>query len=326
MKEKAINQTIVTGIRPSAHLHIGNYLGAVRPLLSAIAAHPHADIFAFVADIHGLTDTAPEIIRHYRLEIVRDYLALGLDPTRVHIFIQSAIAGELSYLTLLLARHTTFNDLVRVPTLKEKLKVNQDAGTANALLGMYPVLMAADILIHKASIVPVGDDQVVHIEKTREFGEKFNNEFGKVFPMPQPHAMKTLRIMALKGDGKMSKSHPEGAIFLSDAPEEVKKKVARAETATEGVMSVHLESLLTVGREFGIEVDELRREHVAGRQVMGGFKRELGETLAQFVSEFQAKRARITDDQIMHIIDRGREAARISAGRTMKEILEIMKF
>lgn len=326
MSEKQTKQIIVTGIRPTGGLHVANYLGAVKPFLSTIESYPEAEVFAFVVDIHGLTDHTPEAVKKNRLEVVKDYMALGLDPERVNIFIQSYIAGELSYLTLLLARHTTFNDLMRVPTLKEKLKVNQEAGQANALLGFYPVLMAADILIHRATIVPVGEDQLAHLEKTREFGEKFNNEFEKVFPMPQPHSMKALRILSLKGEGKMSKSHPEGAIFLSDSPDEVKKKIARAETATEGVMTPSLESLITVAEEFGIDTTEFKKEHMAGKQVMGGFKKELGEKLAEFVADFQTKRSRITDEQVAHVVEEGGKAAKSSAEKTMQEVLRAMKF
>lgn len=320
-------QVLVTGLRPSANLHIGNYLGAVKPMIAAIKTYPDAEVFMSVVDIHGLTDTSPELIRQYRHEIVKDYIALGIDPTRVHIFIQSDLAGELSYLTLLLARHTTFNDLMRVPTLKDKLKVNQEAGQANALLGLYPVLMAADVLIHKGTMVPVGEDQQAHLEKMREFGEKFNNDVGvKVFPMPQPHAMKTLRILAIKGEGKMSKSHPEGAIFLTDSAEVIKKKISRAETATEGVMTPSLESLLTVATEFGMDVAEFRREHMAGKQVIGGFKKSLGERLAEFVTDFQTKRAKITDEEVLRVVSLGARSAKVSADKTMAEVLRTMKF
>ncbi|MFA6006619.1 MAG: tryptophan--tRNA ligase [Candidatus Paceibacterota bacterium] len=319
-------QVLVTGLRPSANLHIGNYLGAVKPMIEAIAANPGAEVFMFVADIHGLTDSSPDTIKQYRHEVVKDYLALGLNPKRVSLYIQSAIAGELSYLTLLLARYTTFNDLMRVPTLKDKLKVNQEAGQANALLGFYPILMAADVLIHKGTLVPIGEDQISHLEKMREFGEKFNNEFGKIFPMPQPHSMKLLRIMALKGDGKMSKSHPEGALFLTDSAEEIKKKISRAETATEGVMTPSFESLLTVACEFGVETEQFVADHLAGKQIMGDFKKALSDALVEFVTEFQTKRARITNEQVAHIVEEGAKAARASAERTMQEVLQVMKF
>jgi len=324
--EKTGKQIIVTGLRPTGGPHIGNYLGMIKPTIAAINALKDAEVFVFVADMHGITDYPPDVIRQNRNEVIKDYIALGLDPAHVHLFIQSAIAKELSYLTLLLARHTTFNDLMRVPTLKEKLKPNQTEGQANALLGLYPVLMAADILIHKATLVPVGEDQIPHLEKTREFGEKFNNEFEKVFPMPQPHAMKALRILAIKGEGKMSKSHPEGAIFLSDTAEQIQKKISRAETATEGVMTPSLESLLTVATEFGMDVTEFKKEHMAGKQVIGGFKKALGERLADFVTDFQARRAEITDEEAMRVVALGAQSAKLSAERTMTEVLHAMKF
>ncbi len=328
MEQKSkIKQVLVTGLRPSANLHIGNYLGMVKPTLSIVSEFPEMEIFMPIVDIHGLTDTSPEVISKCRHEVVKDYLALGINPKRVHIYIQSAIAGELSYLTLLLARYTSFNDLMRVPTLKDKLKVNQEAGQANALLGLYPVLMAADVLIHKGTMVPVGEDQQAHLEKMREFGEKFNNDVGvKVFPMPQPHAMKTLRILAIKGEGKMSKSHPEGAIFLTDSAEVIKKKISRAETATEGTMTPSLESLLTVAIEFGMDVTEFKKEHLAGKQVIGGFKKALGEKLAEFVTDFQTKRVKITDEEVLRVVALGARSAKLSADKTMAEVLHAMKF
>lgn len=321
-------EVIVTGIRPTGDLHIANYLGAVKPLISTIEAHKDAEVFVFVADLHGLTDNKPEVIEKYRYEIVKDYLALGLDryvkTDRVHIFIQSQIGELVSYLALFLSRYTTFNDLMRVPTLKEKLKVNQDAGQANALLGYYPILMAADILIHNATIVPIGQDQLPHLEKTREFAEKFNKEFKPIFNLPQPHNIKNLRILSLKGPGKMSKSHPEGAIFLSDNEKVIKQKISRAETALEGEITPNLESLMEIATGLGLNLEEFKIGHLAGKQVMGEFKKSLGGTISKFISDFQDRRSRITDKEILDVTIEGGETAKASAEKTMMEVKKAM--
>ncbi|MBI5140549.1 MAG: tryptophan--tRNA ligase [Candidatus Vogelbacteria bacterium] len=317
-------QVIVTGVRPTGDLHIANYLGAVMPLVKTLEANKEAEVFVFVADLHGLTDNDAQTISDYRLPVVKDYLALGLDKYlnsgKVHLFIQSQIGELISYLALFLSRYTTFNDLMRVPTLKEKLRVNQEAGQANALLGYYPVLMAADILIHNATIVPVGHDQLPHLEKTREFAEKFNNEFGKVFSLPQPHTTENLRILSLKGQGKMSKSHPEGALFMSDPEKTILQKIARAETAKEGEATPNLDSLLTIAAELGIGTEEFRKEHMAGKQVVGQFKKVLGETLVKFISNFQNKRSGISDREVLDVIMKGGAAARLSAEKTMERV------
>ena len=321
-------QIIVTGIRPTGDLHIGNYLGAVKPLLEVLRRYNDAEVFLFVADLHGLTDNKSEVINAYRYEIVRDYLAFGLDKyissPRVHLFIQSQIGELVSYLTLFLSRYTTFNDLMRVPTLKDKLKSNQEIGQANALLGLYPVLMAADILIHKATIVPVGHDQLPHLEKTREFGEKFNNEFGKVFNLPQSHAIKNLRILSLKGGSKMSKSYPEGALFMTDDAKTIQQKISRAETSVEGEMTPSLESLFAMGQELGLFVDNFKKDHLAGKQVIGEFKKALVEALVSLTSDFQKKRKEISDDMVMKTVRAGGEAARESAEKTMMQVKNLI--
>ncbi|MBI3632304.1 MAG: tryptophan--tRNA ligase [Candidatus Vogelbacteria bacterium] len=330
MPKEVKKQIIVTGIRPTGDLHIGNYLGAVKPLLQTIEKYPDAEIYIFVADLHGLTDNEAATVAKFRFEVVKDYLALGLDKYintgRVHLFIQSQIGELVSYLSLFLSRYTTFNDLMRVPTLKEKLRANQTEGQANALLGYYPILMASDILIHNATIGPIGQDQLPHLEKTREFGAKFNAEFGEVFTLPQAHSVENLRILSLKGVGKMSKSHPEGALFLSDSEKLVKQKVSRAETATEGTISPNLESLLTIAKEFNVNTAEFLTDHMAGKQVAGLFKKELCERLADFVVNFQKKRATIADAEVMKIIIDGGRAARINATKTLDIVKNVMKF
>lgn len=181
----------------------------------------------FVADIHALTDHELSVAEKNTPEIVADYLALGLNPERCEIFIQSSIKEEVLELTNLLLRHVTVSELLRVPTLKEKMKEGQSVSQANALLANYPVIMAADILLQRAKYVPVGEDQLPHMEMTRTIGKRFNKEYGEVFPEPMVQEVTPLRIKGLDGSAKMSKTHPDQAIFLTDTKEEVTRKIKK---------------------------------------------------------------------------------------------------
>lgn len=322
---------LFTGIRPTAGLTIANYVGAVKPLLDLV--RDGRKPLVFVADMHALTDSEPELARKYTREVVADYLALGLDPDTT-IYAQSAIAKEISYLTILLSRHTTIAELLRVPALKDKLKGNARPETANLLLAMYPVMMAADILIQRAKTVPVGDDQVPHIEFARELARDFNSKYGEVFPMPQAQAMKPVRIMALKGPGKMSKSVPEGAIFLSDDPELAKKKIKTAETAMEGEMSQSLDSHITLAKalsgstETHAEIDAIIAEHMEGRQVMGKFKTLLGDLIGDFLAVYQENKKTVmgNSSKLDTILEKGATVAKHNAEETMVLVSQTIGF
>jgi len=204
----------------------------------------------FVADLHAMTDNEPKIVKQYIYNVVADYLALGLDPDKTIIFLQSDIASEVTTLTAFLARLISVAELLRVPTLKEKLKKNAKPESANALLLLYPVMMASDILLQRAKLVAVGEDQMPHIELTRELARRFNKKYSKVFPIPKALEIKPLRILSLKGEGKMSKSKPEGAIFLTDDFDTVTRKIKNAETAFEGEMNKKLESLILIAKNL----------------------------------------------------------------------------
>jgi tryptophanyl-tRNA synthetase len=214
---------IFTGIRPTGNISVANFLGAIAPIIEMQKSN--LSIAVFVADFHALTDNEPSVVKNNINEIVADYLALGINPKKTKIFLQSDIAGQIMTLTALLARHITVAELLRVPTLKEKIKNSEQPENANALLFFYPVLMAADILIQRAKNVPVGKDQLSHLEVSRKLAERFNKKYGDTFIVPEALQMKNINILSLKGEGKMSKSKPEGAIFLSDSKEVIAKKI-----------------------------------------------------------------------------------------------------
>jgi len=323
---------LLTGIRPTGDLTVANYLGAVAPIvkLQSQGVSP----VVFVADLHAITDNEPATVRQYIHGVVADYIALGVDPQKATIYLQSDIAGEVTTFTALLARHISVAELLRVPTLKDKLKKNARPETANALLLLYPVLMAADILLNRAKKVPVGEDQLAHMEITRLLARRFNKKYGEVFPIPQVLQVKSLRILSLRGEGKMSKTNPGGAIFLTDDMETVAKKIKAAETAFEGVMSDKLESHILIAKGLAKteskrnEVDAIIQAHKSGKPVMGQFKQLLTRIVQNFLTEFQTKRAEIMRDPsyIPFILEKGAKVARENAIETLEEVRRVLRF
>lgn len=321
---------LLTGIRPTGNLTIANYLGAVEPIIKL--QNEGAAPLVFVADLHAMTDNEPSEVSSHIDGVVADYIALGIDPKKAKIYLQSDIAGEVTTFATLLARLISVAELLRVPTLKDKLKNNANPETANALLLLYPVLMAADILINKAKKVPVGEDQLAHIEVARLLARRFNKKYGDVLPIPKAEQVKSIRILSLKGEGKMSKSNPSGAIFLTDDAETVAKKIKSAETAVEGVMSERLESHILIAKRLAktdverAEIDRIIDEHKNGKQVMGQFKQLLTKIVQDFLEEFQKKRAEIVKDAqyIPAILEEGKVAAQKNAKETLQEVKQAL--
>lgn len=216
---------ILSGMRPTGKLHIGHYVGALE---NWIKLQDEYESFHLIADYHVLT-TSLECSDVYNntIEMVIDWLASGLDPVKSPIFRQSAIK-EHTELFLIFSMLITSARLERNPTLKDQVR---DLDLENVTYGHlgYPVLQAADILLYKGVAVPVGDDQVPHVEITRELARKFNNQYGLTFPEPEPVLTKFSRLMGLDGNAKMSKSL-NNTILLSDKPEEVISKLKKAKT------------------------------------------------------------------------------------------------
>lgn len=323
---------LLTGIRPTGDLTVANYLGAVAPIVELQAQGMSPVVF--VADLHAITDNEPATVRQYIHGVVADYIALGVDPRKAKIYLQSDIAGEVTTFTALLARLVSVAELLRVPTLKDKLKNNARPETANALLLLYPVLMAADILLNRAKKVPVGEDQLAHMEVTRLLARRFNKRYGELFPIPQVLQVKSLRILSLKGEGKMSKTNPGGAIFLTDGVKTVAGKIRVAETVFEGVMNEKLESHILIAKELAKteserdEVDAIIKAHKSGKPVMGHFKQILTRIVQNFIEEFQAKRVEITRDPlyIPSVLEEGAKVARENAIETLDEVRKVLGF
>lgn len=322
---------VLTGIRPTGNLHVANYLGAVAPIIQM--QEQGLSPVVFIADLHAMTDSEPKTIKGYVNGLVADYLALGVDPQKTKIYVQSVIGEELGLLTSLFTRHISIAELLRVPTLKDKLKAKERPETANTFLCLYPVLMAADILINRSRKVPVGEDQVAHLEVTRLLAKRFNKRYGETFPLPEVLQVKSLRLLSLKGEGKMSKTNPQGALFLTDSPEVVAKKIKTAETGFAGKMNERIKSYVLIAQGLAQnkaeeqKIKKIISQHQAGQAVMGEFKKVFTDIVQNFLKGFQVKRDKIIKDQsfINEVLKQGAKIAQENARETLGEVKKIFK-
>ncbi len=320
---------LLTGLRPTGTLTLANVVGAVQPILR-LQAVTELPILLFVADLHALTDTEPHMVALQVQSTLRDLLALGVDTTRVRVFVQSALTHEVNELAGLLAREVRVSELMRQPSLKEKLRSGQQPENATAALLMYPVLMAADILLHRAARVPVGQDQLAHLELARLMARRFNADYGATLVEPQPLQESAPRILALRGDGKMSKSDPDTALLLSDTDAEIERKIATCQTAPEGESSPHLEShallIESLDPESAPLVRRLLIAHRAGDKVMADFKRAFANVARQFVAGVRTRRAALTDAEVERALRAGTAFAQRSAAQTLEDVRAALGF
>lgn len=320
---------VFTGIRPTRDLTIANYLGAVKPVVEL--QNQGFSTMVFVADLHALTDNEPSLVKKYIPEIVADYIALGLDPSKTKIYLQSDLVSEISIFTLLLSRQINVAELLRIPTLKDKLKKKDQPETSNAFLLLYPVMMAADILLNRSQKIPVGEDQMPHLEMVRELARRFNKKYANILPLPEVLQIKSYRILSLKGEGKMSKTNPQGAIFLTDNLKTINRKVRMAETAFEGVMSEKLESHILIAKGLAKtdkerqEIEFLIKEHKNKKRVMGRFKEIFSEIIQNFLKEFQIKRKKIIQNSsyISRVLKEGKLIAKENAKETLEGVQKV---
>lgn len=218
---------VFSGLRPTNQLHLGNYLGALKGCLELQNRQDLECIYG-VVDLHGITTPfEPKQLPGQINSLVLDYLACGLNPKKCHLMIQSQVPEHVE-LAYLLGTIYPVSRIEQLPTYKDKKAENPDY--INVGLFYYPILMAADILLYKAELVPVGKDQVPHIEVTREIARTFNRMFSMVFPEPQAHLMEGASVPSLKGEGKMSKSVEGSYILLTDDLATIKKRLAGAPT------------------------------------------------------------------------------------------------
>jgi len=222
-----MKKRILSGIRATGRLHLGNYLGMIKGMLT-LQDDPEYEVFFMVADLHALTTPFdPKTLGPNSRDVVLDYLGAGLDPEKASVFIQSHVREhvELSYL---FSTEVTIARLGHLPTYKDKLKQFPENNTLALLY--YPVLMAADILLYKTELLPVGDDQLPHLEISREIARKFNSMFGQTFPEPQRFKTEGEYVPSLAGEGKMSKSVEGSFITITDDLKTIRERLAAAPT------------------------------------------------------------------------------------------------
>ncbi len=316
---------IFSGIRPSGDLHIGNYFGAIKQWVEL--QEKQECVFSIV-DLHAITTPyQPEKLQNNILELTIALLAAGLDPEKCILFIQSQVK-EHTELAWILGTITPMGELKRMTQFKEKAKKHPEY--INAGLFNYPLLMASDILLYKADLVPVGIDQKQHIELAREIARKFNNNFGEVFKMPKPLlSEKGQKIMSLQNPKKkMSKTdNPAEAIGIFDTPEEIKRKIMTAVTDSGKVVKYDpkrkqaISNLLTIYSLLSEKsIKELEKDFKGkGYQE---FKKRLSLVLINSLETFRRKRKELLarDVYIKELLNRGRNRAQTIAQSTMQEI------
>lgn len=326
MENKKVVKRVFSGIRATGRLHLGNYLGAVKGFLEIQDKGEYEMVYC-VVDVHSITTPfKPDELRANKREIIIDYLAAGLDPKKSILIYQSDVPEHME-LAFYFSTVETIARMLHLPTYKDKIKQHPNSNTM-ALLN-YPILMAADILIYKAGLVPVGIDQEPHLEVAREIARKMNQMYGTDFPEPVRFATKGEYIPSLTGEGKMSKTVVNSFINLTDSLEEIRKKIRSVPTATTagGEMSPGLKSLFTFANLFILtEVEKYKKEFNAGTLQFVKLKDAIAEAIFAELKPFQERRAKIAADQkyVDSVIKDGAERARKIARETVKEVKEKM--
>jgi tryptophanyl-tRNA synthetase len=318
-------EIVMSGIRPTGFLHLGNYFGAVR---NYVKMQEDYECYFMVADLHSLT-THPDTktLGTNVKRVIAENLACGLDPEKAAFYCQSQVY-ETSELYLYLNMLAYKGELEKTTTFKDKVRLQPE--NVNAGLLTYPVLQAADIILHRASYVPVGKDQEQHLEMARNFANRFNHRYGEVFPEPRAfnYGSELVKVPSLDGAGKMSKSENQYAtLYLSDDDEMIRKKVMKAKTDA-GPQAPHSEKpdyilnifqlMKLVSDDTTLEKFEADYDNCSIRY--GDMKKQLAEDMVKFISPIRDKAENLLNDEkgMKEIMDRGAEKARASAAETMK--------
>ena len=324
--------TVLSGIRSTGTLHLGNYFGAVK---NFVKMQHENRCFFFVADYHSLTTHPnPQGLHESVRSVLSEYLASGLDPEVATLYVQSDVP-EIPELYLLLNMNAYVGELERTTTFKDKIRAQPD--NVNAGLLTYPVLMAADIIIHNADKVPVGKDQEQNLEMARKFARRFNNMYNvEYFKMPEPYNFgeELVKVPGLDGSGKMGKSEGNG-IYLIDEPSVIRKKVMRAVTDA-GPEKPNSEMAEPVKNLFYLlemlstpdTLDYFRDQYNNCTIRYGDLKKQLAEDMIQFTTPIRERIKDIYNDDVYlrKVVKMGAEKARESAGKTIRDVREIIGF
>ena len=325
------NAIVMSGIRPTGYLHLGNYFGAMR---NYVKLQEKYTCFFMVADLHALTthpDTKELKSNVYR--VIAENIACGIDPEKAALYCQSHV-HETAELYLYLNMLAYLGELEKTTTFKDKARLQPD--NINAGLLTYPVLQAADIILHRATWVPVGKDQEQHLEMSRNFVKRFNHRYGNVFPEPMAYNFgdELVKVPSLDGTGKMSKSENQLAtIYLADDDELIRKKVMKAKTdggPTEVNMPKpdYIENIFLLMKLVSEQstIDQFEKAYQDCTIRYGDMKKQLAEDMVKFISPIRQKAIMIQQDEqyMKKIMEQGAEKACASAKKTMELVREAM--
>jgi tryptophanyl-tRNA synthetase len=326
---KKKEKRILTGDRPTGKLHLGHYVGSLQ---NRVELQDEYDTFLIIADVQALTTNfdQPEKLSEDVRQVARDYLAAGIDPEKTTIFVQSLVP-EIAELTVYYSMIVTVNQLRHNPTIKSEAEQYGYKEMSYGFLG-YPVSQAADITFCRANLVPVGEDQIPHIEQTRKIVRKFNNMYGEVFPEPEALISDFPRLMGLDGKNKMSKSL-NNAIYLSDSKEEVQQKIMKAKTDPARIHKDdpgHPEvcTVFHYHEAFNTEEsDEIAEKCRAGTIGCVACKKRMAEKLNAFLEPMRERRKKYIENPelVDQILMEGTAKAREEAQKTMEKVREVMK-
>lgn len=319
-------EIVVSGIRPTGNLHLGNYFGALR---NYVRMQDEYDCFFFVADWHSLT-THPDTqeLRNNVLHVLSENIAAGLDPDKACLYVQSTIP-EIAELYLYLNMMAYKGELEKTATFKDKVRMQPQ--NVNAGLLTYPVLQAADIIIHRAKYVPVGKDQEQHLEMARNFAQRFNHRYGELFPEPAAFNFGSdlIKVPSLDGAGKMSKSENAFAtLYLSDDDDTIRKKVMKAKTdggpaEQNSEMPDYIENLFGLMKlvSDNSTVEKFTDDFNKAAIRYGDMKKALAEDMVKFIAPIRAKAQSIRGEEayLKKIIEQGAQKARESARQTIEQ-------
>ena len=315
---------ILTGIKPTGQLTLGNYIGVLKRLPQMM---DRGECIFFIADLHALTlPIDPEVLRQNTIDLASFYLAAGLDPERVTLFLQSSVS-EHAELNAIMQNYLYMGELSRMTQFKDKASKMNESAIGLGLFA-YPVLMACDIVLYDAAIVPVGEDQVQHVEITRDLVNRFNNRYGKILKMPNYELRKVgARIMSLSDPTvKMSKSDPKGDIFLKDDMKTVRKKIMSAvtdlgcEVKYDPENKPGISNLLTIYAALkDISIEEAEKEFVGKRY--GEFKTAVADTVVAELEPFQKRYQEIVETKAYEKVLRdGAVKAKAMAKPTLERV------
>ncbi len=332
MEEIVAKKRMLSGIQPSGDLHLGNYLGAIKNWSSRAEQY---ECFYFMADMHTITvRQIPADLRRRTLEQLAQYIACGLDPEKNTLFVQSHVHQH-AELGWVLNCYTMFGELSRMTQFKDKSAKN--AENINGGLFTYPALMAADILLYQPDLVPVGHDQKQHCELTRDVAQRFNSIYGDVFKVPEPFIPETgARVMSLNApESKMSKSMPEGCVFLMESPEDIQRKFKRAitDSDTENCVRFDVENKPGVANLMSIysavtgqSFEQIEAEFAG--QGYGKFKPMVGDAVIETLRPIREEATRLLKDKayLEGVYRDGAQKAAYVAEKTLRKVYKKIGF